>query len=506
MGNLVIGVDSSTQSTKAIAWNNRGTLIAEGRCDIPLLNPSLNKFEQNTNDWWNAFCVSTKSLTNKIDIDEVDGLAISNQRETLAFLDGEGNSIYPAIVWMDKRATKEVEELNSLVGENKIHEITGRPKDTCPCVYRILWLKNNEPKIFDKVKCFADVQTFLVHKLTGHFNTGWISSDPHGMFDVVNKKWSNEIIQHLKIDESQLPKTYAPGTLIGNISDEASKVCGLKAGLPIYAAGGDGQLAGLGTNCTKSNRAYVNLGTAVVSGVWSKEYVVSHAWRTEIAAQGEGYILENCLLSGAILINWFVDQFVTGNRKDKNFFTKLEEKVSKIPIGSEGLITQPYWSGVMDPYWDTSARGIIVGLNLSHSQIHLYRSILEGLTLDQVLGTKTLENEAGLNINEYLVIGGGANSPIWRQMLADASGKNVLVSSTIEASSLGAAMISAYGSGWFDSIEEAAKMMSSNTTLIEPDFSKKQQYEDLLDIYKLIYDSNSKINKQLIKFTERFNK
>ena len=141
MGSLVIGIDSSTQSSKAIAWNRKGEIVAEGRYDIPLYNPTLIKFEQNTDDWWKAFCSSAKYLSKKIDMNEVDGLSISNQRETLALLDKDGNSIMPAILWMDKRCLDEVEELNNLVGKNRIHEITGRPQDPCPCVYSIYWIK-----------------------------------------------------------------------------------------------------------------------------------------------------------------------------------------------------------------------------------------------------------------------------------------------------------------------------------------------------------------------------
>ena len=129
---------------------------------------------------------------------------------------------------MDKRSVKEVEELNSIMGEGRIHEITGRPKDPCPCLYRVLWMKNNEKSIFDKVKCFADVQAFLVHRLSGEFNTGWISSDPHGMFDVVNKVGQKEILDQLEIDESRLPKSFKPGTLIGNVNKNASKETGLE--------------------------------------------------------------------------------------------------------------------------------------------------------------------------------------------------------------------------------------------------------------------------------------
>ena len=243
-----------------------------------------------------------------------------------------------------------------------------------------------------------------------------------------------------------------------------------------------------------------------MSGVWSKDYHVSNAWRTEIAAQGEGYIFENCLKSGAFLINWFADQFVPGDRKDKNFFINLEAEASKISIGSDGLMTQPYWSACMDPHWDVSARGTITGFSPSHSLAHMYRSILEGITLNQVTATFEMEKQSNLEIKEYLAIGGGAQSPLWRQMLADASGKNVLIADTVEASSLGAAMLAAYGVGWYSSIEKAANSMAGETKSFKPDQSKRAIYDELLDIYKDIYHSTASINNRLVDFAAKHNK
>ena len=503
MASLVIGVDSSTQSTKAIAWDRNGENVAEGRYDVPLSTPGPGRFEQNPEDWWTAFCEAANALIQKIDIRDVDAIAISNQRETIAYLDAHNDSLYPAMLWMDERARAEVDELSELVGRERILQISGRTPDTCVSVYRILWMKKNEPHIHERVDCIADVQAYLVKKLSGEFNTGWISADPHGMFDIEKKEWSEEIIRHLGIDTSQLPKAFPPGSLIGSVSKHAAEATGLKEPLPIFAAGGDGQLSGLGTNCTSSNRAYINLGTAVVSGVWSKEYKYSKAWRTEIAAQGDGYIFETTLKSGVLLVNWFVDQFIPGNRKDPDFFEKLELKASNIPIGSDGLLTQPYWSAVMDPHWDTSARGTVTGFTNSHTPAHMYRSIIEGITLDQVLSTRRLEDESGLDIQEYLAIGGGAHSPLWRQMLADASGKQVLISDTIEASSLGAAMIAAYGAGWFSSIEEAAAAMSSHSQLILPDHGNKDAYGELLGIYEDMYAATAEINRRLAAIASR---
>ena len=291
MTKIVVGVDSSTQSTKAIAWNVKGEFIAEGRCDIPTSNPSMFLFEQNPEDWWSAFCKSSQELNQQIETSNIEAIAISNQRETIGYFDKEGKSVFPAQVWMDERARKEVAEFCELIGgEHVIRNITGRPADTCPCVYRVYWMKKNHPELYKKIDFFSDVHSYLLKKLSGKFYGSWISLDPHGMFDLQKKKLSDDILSLLELNNSRFPNFSAPGTKIGEVSFEASKLTGYKEGTPIIAAGGDGQLAGLGTNCTKSDRAYINLGTAVVSGVWSKDYHVSNAWRTEIAAQGEGYI------------------------------------------------------------------------------------------------------------------------------------------------------------------------------------------------------------------------
>jgi len=195
-----------------------------------------------------------------------------------------------------------------------------------------------------------------------------------------------------------------------------------------------------------------------------------------------------------------VDQFVAHGKADADVFNKLEQAASKLPIGSDGLMVQPYFSGVMDPYWDTSARGVMIGLSGSHTEFHIYRAILEAMTLDQVMSTEDMETELGYEIDHFVAIGGGANSALWRQMLADASGKPVLVSETIEASALGAGMIAAYGADWYPSITAAAEHMSGETVKYAPDNSKFSRYRELLSIYRNLYSSTAKLNQDLVRF------
>jgi xylulokinase len=498
---VVIGIDSSTQSTKAIAWNAKGNALAEGRGPIGLSNPALGHFEQDPAEWWRSTVTALSEVMRTVDKRAVQGVAISNQRETQGFFAADGTSVRPATLWLDERARREVKEFPKKVGgAERVHAITGRHPDLTPGLYRLAWMQRHEPEVFARVDCVADVQAALVQRLCGGgFRTSWSSADPSGLFDLRAKTWSAEILDALELDRSRLPETHPPATELGRVTADAAAVTGLAEGTPVYAGGGDGQVAGLGTNCTSPDRAYINLGTAVVSGVWSPDYHYGHAWRTEIAAQGTGYILENCLRSGAFLVNWFVDQFVPGGRTPE-VWAKLEADALALPIGSEGVMVQPYWSGCMDPHWDIDARGVILGLSGSHKPAHVYRAILEGITLDQVMRTRATEAAMGHEVAHYVAIGGGASSPLWRQMLADASGKPVLLSPTVEASALGAGMLAAAGAGLYGSIEEAAREMSGATRQIDPDPSTASRWSELLDIYHGIFQATASANHRLVAF------
>ena len=499
---LVIGLDSSTQSTKAIAWNRKGEAIAEGRADLAMANPQLDYYEQDPEHWWQAAVEALRACTAQLQDQTIKGLAISNQRETLAFMDENKQSIRPAILWLDERCREQVDTFSERFGADKIHAITGRRPDMTSCLYTFAWLQENQPDIYAQTTTFVDVQSYLVQRMCGgEYRTGWTSADPMGIVDMQKHDWSAELLEVLDLSASRLSTIHAPGTQLGIINQETMQATGLPQDTPVFAAGGDGQCAGLGVNCTVPDRAYINLGTAIVSGVWSRDYRYHASWRTELAAHGTGYIFENCLRSGAFLINWFVDQFVAKGKATASDFDALEKAAAALPIGADGLLVQPYFSGAMDPHWDASAKGVITGLGASHTPAHVYRAILEGITLDQAMRTLDHEIAADQQVTHLIAIGGGANSPLWTQMLADACGKPVHISTTIEASALGAGMIAAQGAGWFDSIPAAAHAMVGDTRVIEPDTERHQTYQQLLGIYRKLYHSTRDINHELMAFS-----
>jgi len=496
---IVVGIDSSTTATKAIAWDIKGKQVAAGSSPIRLFSPQSNYYEQNPDDWWDSLQKSLRELTHKVDKDRITALAISNQRETFVALDGDGKPVRPAITWLDERCKSQVDKFAKKIGDQRIHKITGKPKDYAPVVYRLAWMYENERDLFRKVAKFCDVHTYLVNKLSGHFKTSWASADPMGIFDLENKTWSAEILNHLDITRGQLPETFAPGTILGHITREAADATGLKSGTKIVAGGGDGQAAGVGVNALTPCRAYLNLGTAVVSGTFTRAYLTDRSFRTMACCATEGYYCETSLRSGTFLIDWFIQKVLKIDPKHKpEIYSQLENEAQQVEPGSEGLMILPYWNAVMNPYWDPDARGCIIGLTSGHNRGHLYRAILEGIAMEQTLATEAVERVVGERTDELALIGGGAKSGLWRQIIADISGKKVLSMSTDEASSLGAGISAAVAAGWFRTFEDAAKNMVHVNGITEPDSKVVKIYSNQMITYQKIYPALCKLDKHCV--------
>ena len=471
---IVIGIDSSTQSTKSIAWNREGEAIAEGRAPTPMSTPRTGWFEQDPEDWWSAAAGTLQDLVGQIDPARIAGLAISNQRETVAFLDAEGIPTRPAMVWLDERGRDEIARMRGEIDLDRVHRITGKPPDLTPVVYRLSWLHHHMRGDLDRAVKITDAHAFLAGRLTGRITASWTSADPFGVLDISAKTWWTEILDHLSLRADQFADLKPPGSLIGTLTTEAAAATGLRQDTPVFAAGGDGQCAGLGVNAARPDVIYLNLGTALITGVWAPQPLTSTAWRTMLSPTGEGYFLEGCQRAGAFLVNWVIDTFA-GGRDDPSVFVRLEEEAAQLPIGSDGVAVCPYLTGCMDPHWDPSARGGIVGLGPQHGIGHVYRATLEALTLESARCLDAMRAN-GLKPEKIVAVGGGANSALWTGMFADATGLPLHVSNSLEASALGAGMSAAVGAGWFDGFDVAAEAMSGMGPAIQPDTSVRDAW------------------------------
>ena len=487
---IVIGLDSGTTATKAIAWRPDGSLAGEGRSPVPLSSPAPDRYEQDPEDWWRSACEALRELLQWVDPDAVAAIAISNQRETFAPLAEDGRCVRPAIVWLDQRCGEEVAWLTGRIGGERFHRLTGKPPDIAPVAFRIAWMLRHEHELFRRTAMFADVHAYLAWRLTGGFRSSWASADPLGLFDMERKAWSQEVLGALDLSEERLPVAVSPGTVIGVVSASAADATSLRSGTPVVAGGGDGQAAGLGVNALGRDRGYLNLGTAVVGGIYSNDYRIGCAWRTMGSCSGDGYYFETSLRAGTFLLDWFAREVCGQGPQRVPDLLQLEAEAAAVPAGSDGLLALPYWGAVMTPYWDPLARGCWVGLSGSHRRGHLYRSLLEGIALEQALVTDMIEDATGASVREFVAVGGGAASDLWCQIMADAMGRPIRRSATLEASSLGAAVCAAVGAGIYGTAIEAAAAMSGQALReTNPAPDNRAAYADLLGIYRELYPS-----------------
>ncbi|MCO5063290.1 MAG: FGGY-family carbohydrate kinase [Rhizobiaceae bacterium] len=482
----VVGIDSSTQSVKAIAWTADGTPRAEGRAPHQISIPKPDHAEQNADDWWTAAASALRTLTSQIDAARIDGVAISNQRETMVLLDEAHRPLAPATLWLDSRARAMTEPLATEIGAERLHAITGKPVSIIPCVYRLRYFREHQPELLDRAAHIMSVHDFLTLKLTGEAGASWTSADPFGIFDIDRKEWSKEILDSLGIPLSKLPKLHRPGEEVGRIGRETAGMTGLVAGTAVYAAGGDGHCAALGVGAIEPGAVYLNLGTAVVGGSWSPTAALSRYWRTLVSPTGEGYLLETCQRGGAFFVNWLLDTFA-GGRSDPEIFGRLEAEAARLPIGSDGVMVCSYLLGCMDPHWNEEARATFTGMSPETGMGHLYRASLEAITLEFARAIEQMRL-SGVEIDRIIAIGGGAGSPLWVRMIADSTGLPVIRSHSNEASALGAGVTAAVGAGWHADFKSALRAMSRIAERIEPDSASFPSWQALSTRQAQLYE------------------
>ncbi len=503
---VVIGIDSSTTACKAIAWNRQGQAVAEGRASYPLLRPKPAWFEQNAEAWWASICTALRELLDQIDAAGVEALCVTHQRESFVPVDKQGRPIRNAILWLDERSQAQLRFLDDRLGADRIHQITGKPLSMTPALPKLIWLLQNEPEVVERAYKFLETHAFLVYHLTGQFRTSLAAADPMGLVDMQSHTWATTLMDPLGLRLDQFPDLVPPGEIIGQLSHSAATATGLPAGLPVVAGAGDGQCAGLGANALDVGRAYLNMGTAVVSGTFSAEYVVDRAFRTMYAPIAGNYFLETVIRSGGLTVGWFVDK-IAEEMKDTDLSLNSEEMLeaaaAQVPPGALGLMLVPYWTSVSTPYWDPAASGITVGWSTSHGKEHFYRALLEGIAFEQRLAGEGVMAATGQRFSEYITLGGGSQSKLWCQIMADVTGAPIVRSTTTEATCLGAGILAAVTAGWYPDVYQAAAAMTATVDRFTPHPETRQIYHRLYtDVYQKLFPNLQPLLNRLTELTQ----
>lgn len=499
MSELVIGIDASTTAVKAMVFDLAGQLVAEGRCPLTLENPATDAWEQDAESWWTSLLTALGAAVSAIDPTQrraIRSLSIAHQRETFVLTDQVGTPLRPAVVWMDSRCRPEVREAIATFGADALHRLTGKPACVTPSFYKAMFLLHRHDRsLIAKKPRLLDVHAFLVWRLTGEFATSLASADPLGLIDLERADWSDALLAALGLDRRSVPRLVAAGAAIGTLLPEVADAVGLDRSTQVIAGAGDGQAAGLGAGILAPGRAYLNLGTALVSGVASPTIRIDRAFRTLFGAAPGTYLLETDLKGGTFTIGWLLDKWLRprdSSATDRALLEALEVDAANLPPGARGLMLVPYWNGVMNPYWDDDATGAVIGFRGDHGPAHFYRAILEGLAFEQRLHSRAVEQHSGehseaARIDQFVVMGGGATSDLFCRILADVLDRTIVRSLTAEATCLGAAMLAAIGCNLHTNASNAARAMTGDGRTFEPG-ADRITYQRLYDeVYRSIY-------------------
>lgn len=484
---VVVSVDCSTTGVKSVVWDSQGRLVGEGRSSLDLSIPSIGYGEQDPRQWWSAMCIAVTEAVRNVDAHRIASICVTHQRETFVCLDGFGEPIRPAMLWLDARATYEVET----AGTKRVHDITGKPPNTTPAFYKLLWLQSHEPETLRQTKHVVDVHGYLVHKMTDQWLTSVASADPLGLVNLNTADYDDELVREAGLHRDQLSTLVPPGMVLGELSAAAGSALGLPEGLRVISGAGDGQAAGLGAGITEPGRAYLNLGTGLVAGTYSDTYSPNSAYRALTGSIPDTFTFESFIGAGTYMINWFIDTFVEKSPDVQEpagtIEKRLELEAAHIAPGCNGLLVVPYWNGALTPYWDHNARGIILGLTGIHSRVHIYRAVLEGLAYELRLCFDRVELGLSEPISLVVAMGGGTQSALWCQILADVLRRPILISGQQESTCLGAGMLAAAGAGIYPTVREASSAMTSFGKRFDPNEDLAETYDRFFAVYQEIY-------------------
>ena len=496
----VLGIDIGTTGAKALLLSENGGIVASQNAEYPLLTPEPNWAEQNPEDWWEATVSAIRSCLEQARTAhggnvEVQAIGLSGQMHSSVFLDGDGEVLRPAILWCDQRTESQCQEIVDIVGFDRLIANTSNRALAGFTVPKILWLRQNEPEVSARVYKVLLPKDYIRYKLTGVFATDVSDASGTLLFDVANRKWSDEMLQALQIPRQWLPDCYESIDITGYMSKEAAIILGLSEGTPVVGGGGDQAAGAVGNGVVREGLASCVLGTSGVVFWHSDAHISDAQGRLHSfchAVPGKWHLMGVTLAAGGSL-RWFRDTLYQQEVSDAKqqgidpYDTIIHRAAGVVP-GSEGLLFLPYLAGERTPHADANARGAFLGLSLRHTKDHMARAVLEGITMS-LKDCFELGRELGLAPQRMCLSGGGARSEIWQQMIADAFEVEVVRVGTDEGPAYGAAILAAVAAGFYDTVENACRILVFPFDSKMPNLAIAEAYQDLYDLYKPLYST-----------------
>jgi xylulokinase len=499
MSQYLLGIDVGTGGTRALVIDTDGRIAASATEEHqPFATPQIGWAEQHPEDWWRATSLAVRKAlaAAKLKPDQIACVGFSGQMHGAVLLDAAGKVVRPALIWCDVRTEKQCSDLNQRIGAERIIQLTCNPALPNFTLTKLLWVREHEPENWGRVRSIMLPKDYVRFRLTGERAIDVADASGTLMLDVARRQWSGEILNATAIDRALLPSLHESPDVCAKVSTAGADATGLASGTPVVAGAGDQAAGATGMGIVQPGSVSATIGTSGVVFAATDRPALDPKGRLHTfchAVPGRWHVMGVTQAAG-LSLRWFRDQFLAASGQNGiDPYDTLTAAAATIPAGSDGLLWTPYLMGERTPHLDGAARAALVGLTASHTRAHVVRAILEGVAFS-LKDTFSIFEEMNVPVKSIRLGGGGARSPLWRQIQADVYGHEVEIVEAEEGAAYGAAILAGVGAGVWPTVDAACQSVVRVRDRIQVNERDAAVLARSYESYKKVYPATKSIN------------